>query len=59
MIEAAVGKTATIEHTVEQKGDVRDTWADTQKAEELLGWHAETGIAEGLIRYVDWTLKEQ
>lgn len=58
-IEAAVGKTVIIEHAVEQKGDVRDTGADTRKTEELLGWHAETGIAEGLIRYVDWTLKEQ
>lgn len=53
-IEAATGKRAVVEHGAEQKGDVRDTWADTQKAERLLGWRAETGIVAGLERYVDW-----
>ncbi len=53
-IEAATGKTATVVHTNAQKGDVRDTWADTGKAETLLGWHARVGIATGLARYVAW-----
>jgi nucleoside-diphosphate-sugar epimerase len=53
-IEEVVGKMATIEHAAEQKGDVKDTWADTRKAEELLGWHAKTGITRGLKRYVLW-----
>ena len=57
-IEEVTGKSATVEHTGEQKGDVKDTWADTQKAEELLGWHARIGIAEGLARYVDWIQEE-
>lgn len=53
-IEAAVGKAARVEHIAEQKGDVRDTRADTRKAEALLGWHARTGIADGLERYIHW-----
>jgi len=53
-IVAATGKSAVVEHSTEQKGDVKDTWADTRKAEELLGWRAGTGIAQGLERYVDW-----
>jgi len=57
-IEAATGKSAAVEHSTEQKGDVKDTRADTRKAAELLGWHARTGIARGLERYVDWIRKE-
>ena len=57
-IEAATGRRAVVEHSAEQKGDVKDTRADTRKAAELLGWHAKTGIARGLERYVDW-IREQ
>lgn len=57
-IEKVTGKSAIIEQAREQKGDVRDTWADTQKAEELLGWHARTGIAAGLEHYVKWIWKQ-
>jgi UDP-glucose 4-epimerase len=57
-IEAVTGKSVVVEHSGEQKGDVKDTWADTRKAEELLGWHARIGIAEGLARYVDWIQEE-
>ena len=53
-IEEVTGKSAIVEHAGEQKGDVKDTGADTRKAEELLGWRAGTGIARGLERYVDW-----
>jgi len=57
-IEEVAGKSAVVEHSAEQKGDVKDTRADTRKAAELLGWHAKTGIARGLERYVDW-IREQ
>jgi len=57
-IEGVTGKSAIVKHAGEQKGDVKDTWADTRKAEELLGWHARIGIARGLERYVDWIREE-
>ncbi|WP_292490773.1 NAD-dependent epimerase/dehydratase family protein [Methanoculleus sp. 10] len=57
-IEAATGRRAVVEHSAEQKGDVKDTRADTRKAAELLGWHARTGIAAGLEHYIDW-IREQ
>lgn len=57
-IEAVTGKSAIIEHSAEQKGDVKDTRADTRKAEGLLGWHARTGIAQGLEHYVDRIRRE-
>jgi len=56
-IEAVTGKSVVVEHSGEQKGDVKDTWADTRKAEELLSWHAGTGIMRGLEHYIDWIRK--
>ncbi|MDD4690397.1 MAG: GDP-mannose 4,6-dehydratase, partial [Eubacteriales bacterium] len=53
-IEKVIGKSATIKHIEKQKGDVNDTWADTRKAKELLGWNARTRIDEGLELYVNW-----
>ena len=53
-IEEVTGRVATVRHVGEQKGDVKDTWADTRKAERLLGWHARIGIVQGLARYIDW-----
>ena len=57
-IEAVTGESVAVEHSGEQKGDVKDTWADTRKAEELLGWHAGTGITRGLEHYIDWIRKQ-
>lgn len=57
-IEEATGRVATVRHVGEQKGDVKDTWADTRKAERLLGWHARIGIVQGLARYIDWIQEE-
>lgn len=53
-IEEATGKSATLVYVEEQKGDVLDTWADTQKAEGMLGWKAKNRITVGLEQYVAW-----
>ena len=53
-IERVISRPATIKHIEKQKGDVNDTWADTRKAKELLGWYARIRIDEGLERYVNW-----
>jgi len=53
-IEEITGKKARLHHVEEQKGDVQDTWADARKAEELLRWHAQIRIKEGLEQYVAW-----
>jgi UDP-glucose 4-epimerase len=36
------------------KGDVKDTWADTSKAKELLGYHPKTSLDEGLSQEFEW-----
>jgi nucleoside-diphosphate-sugar epimerase len=35
-------------------GDPRATWADTRRAQELLGFHPRVSLAEGLRRQWDW-----
>ncbi len=37
-----------------QPGDVRETWADTSLAKELLGWEPEVSLQEGMKRFVIW-----
>ena len=37
-----------------RRGEVRRNYADTSKAERMLGWKAETNLDEGLARTVDW-----
>lgn len=37
-----------------QQGDVYETYADTQKARELLDFTAHTNIEEGIRSFVDW-----
>lgn len=43
-----------VSYSDNQKGDVRDTWADTSKAKDILSWCPKTGIEEGLKKYFDW-----
>jgi len=36
------------------KADVRATWANIDKARDLLGWAPQVHLEEGLKRSVDW-----
>lgn len=57
-IERITGKKAKMNYVEKQKGDVEDTWADTQKAQQILGWKAKTGIIQGLEKYISWVMEE-
>ena len=37
-----------------QPGDIRATWADSSLLKELTGYQPQTGIREGLPRFVEW-----
>ena len=56
-IESLVGKTARVRHVDQQKGDARDTLADTAKAKRLLSWSPQTDLEGGLKTYIEWVLK--
>ena len=53
-IEEVTGKKANIEQLPEQPGDVSKTFADISKARQLLGYHAQTKLKDGLKKFYDW-----
>jgi len=48
LVGAVVGARATIEHAPARPGEVRDSVADTGRAQALLGFHAVTRLEDGL-----------
>lgn len=55
-IEQITEKKAKINYIEKQKGDVENTWADTGKAQQILGWKPKTGISEGLNKYIHYVM---
>lgn len=53
-LEEALEVTAAIDWLPEQQGDVPQTWADTTKAERLLGFRPNTPLRDGLARFAGW-----
>jgi nucleoside-diphosphate-sugar epimerase len=58
-IESLVGKKARVRNVEQQKGDARDTWANTAKAQHLLSWTPQTDLESGLKTYIAWVLKDR
>ena len=53
-LESLLGKKAKIENKPFHKADIKTTWADISKANELLGWKPEVSLDDGLKACVDW-----
>lgn len=53
-IEKASGITAKKKFGPEQPGDVKQTWADVEKAEKLLGFKPDFSIEKGLTAFLKW-----
>ncbi|WP_457621114.1 SDR family NAD(P)-dependent oxidoreductase [Persephonella sp.] len=58
-IEDLLGKKAVIEYRPFHKADMKETWADIEKAEKILGWRPEISIDEGLKRTVQWYIENR
>ena len=54
LLEARLGRKATIDGEPDQPGDVATTWADVAKAQRLLGYEPQVAIEDGLSRFVEW-----
>ncbi len=54
LIEELVGKKAELSHKPFHPADVRATWANIQKAEQLLGWRPQVSFREGITALVEW-----
>jgi nucleoside-diphosphate-sugar epimerase len=48
------GRAAEVERTETKLGDVRDTAADIALARDLIGYHPETALEEGLEAQWRW-----
>jgi UDP-glucuronate 4-epimerase len=59
LIEEAAGRKALIQTLPEQPGDVPITFADTSKARQLLNYHPQTKVSEGIPRFVEWFRQTQ
>jgi UDP-glucose 4-epimerase len=47
-----------VRKTDARRGEVQRNYADTSKAQRMLGWRAEVGLDEGLKRTVEWFVSE-
>lgn len=53
-IEHISGSTANVKYVEKEKGDVKNTCADLNKINELLGWKPKIKIQDGLKSYIKW-----
>ena len=54
VIETALGKKAKVLKVPLRPGDVKKTWANVEKARDLLGWSPKTNISQGIKEYIKW-----
>lgn len=59
MLEERIGKPAQVTFEDFHPADVLTNQADVSRAEELLGWHPEVDLADGVSRLVDWYMQER
>lgn len=57
-LEAAIGKKAIIDRKPMQPGDVDQTWAYTDKVNQLLGYKPTTPFSEGIAKFITWLQKQ-
>ena len=53
-LESLLGKKAKIETKPFHIADIKETWADIDKAKNLLGWEPQISLNEGLEKSVQW-----
>ena len=58
-LENLIGKKAVLEYQPAQKADMSASWADTRKANRVLGWQPKVPLEEGLPILVNWYLENR
>ncbi len=54
LIENLTGYEATLDYQPRHPADVLETWADIQKAKDLLGWQPEVIFKDGMLQLINW-----
>ena len=57
LIEKYTGKKLSIVRKEFHKADMKATWAEIKKAENILGWKPQITLEEGIKRTVEWFIK--
>jgi UDP-glucuronate 4-epimerase len=58
-LETLIGKKAVIDHKPFHVADLMETWADIEKAKNLLGWESKVSLDEGLEKSVSWYMQNR
>jgi nucleoside-diphosphate-sugar epimerase len=58
-LETLTGQKAKIEYYPAHPADMATNWADTTKAQQMLGWEPRVGLMEGITKLVDWYNQER
>jgi UDP-glucuronate 4-epimerase len=58
-IETLIGKKAKIDYKPFHIADLMETWADIEKAKNLLGWEPKVSLDEGLEKSVSWYMQNR
>ena len=59
LIEKYLGKKAEKIYKPFHKADLKATWADIEKAKEILNWEPQVPLEEGLKRTVEWHIENR
>jgi len=54
LVEDVVGKKAQVVYGPPNLADMKNNWADVNKAGQLLGWEPQVDLREGITRLVEW-----
>ena len=55
-LDDLLGKSSKVDREPSHAADMRETWADIEKAKRLLGWEPKFSFDEGLKKTVEWYL---
>jgi UDP-glucuronate 4-epimerase len=58
-LEILIGKRAKIDHKPFHAADLKETWANIEKANNLLGWEPKISLDEGLEKSVSWYMQNR
>jgi UDP-glucuronate 4-epimerase len=53
-LEELIGRKASIERYPANPAEMQASWANVQKAKQLLGWEPQVGLKEGIANLVNW-----